>query len=263
MEIEQEPNPKKVNITQRPTNSSTKNPTSSHKKARNYSEFSMEGTEIPIIDLTIKEEEDFDDQHQHNNQQKFNKATFQKSPKIISPKKQSKDTIENLANMLQIDDFNLKLDFKSELKLNSKRRKMKLKQSDVLKIDQLRELRQCISKYHYKKILESLDYKWKFLLKVYIKEYLINDIYNRKLENSLILLNRRKILLESIDDPEILETDCNFDNNSIKNFCKGFVIFYTKNLDDMDAIYENENEGMMLVELEEVGNIEQHNKKKI
>lgn len=158
------------------------------------------------------------------------------------------DPIDQLANLVGAGKFNFESVFQSELKNASKRRTMKESKESVRRIEQMFQLRGCISKYHFKDLLEKIDFKWKFFLKFYIEDYLIRDIYNRKLEKSEILLKKRKLLLESIDDPEILETDCNFDNNSIKNFCKGFVIFYTKNLDDMEEIYMNLNKGMVIEE---------------
>lgn len=147
-------------------------------------------------------------------------------------------SIDEISERLGVDNFSYMLEYESEMKKSNKRGVLKTKKKIVREMGQLNELRDCISKHHLRLILKKLEPKWKFLMKLYLNKYLISDLYSRKLENTSIILTSRKTLIRSIEDPDLLEEDCHFDNNTVKNFSKGFVIFYTKHLDELDPIYE-------------------------
>lgn len=49
------------------------------------------------------------------------------------------------------------------------------------------DLRNCLSKSKFKDILETKEGKWRELLKLYLKDYFVSDIYNRRVENKKIL----------------------------------------------------------------------------
>ena len=42
----------------------------------------------------------------------------------------------------------------------------------------------------------------------------------------------RELLLEAVEHPEILEQDCKFSNNFVKNLCKGFANHFRENWKD-------------------------------
>lgn len=147
-------------------------------------------------------------------------------------------SIDEMSLKLGIDNFTYELDYKCEMKKSNKREVLKKKKKLVEEMGQLNELRACISKHHLKLILQKLEPKWKFLLEHYLTYHLVSDLYSRKLTSTSVILTSRNVLLKSLKDPEVLEEDCHFDNNTVKNFSKGFVIFYTKYMDELDKIYE-------------------------
>jgi len=77
-------------------------------------------------------------------------------------------------------------------------------------------------------------------------EYFVCDIYNRKVENKQILLNRKSKLLNVIENPKLLDYDCQFDNNLMKNFCCGFASFYIKNELEICRIVEQKSSGKQI-----------------
>ena len=99
----------------------------------------------------------------------------------------------------------------------------------------IKDLRNCLSKSKFKEILETKESRWRLLLKMYLKDYFVSDIYNRRVENKKILLNRKSKLLRVIENPKELDYDCQFDNNMMKNFCTGFANFYERNKEEMET----------------------------
>lgn len=112
--------------------------------------------------------------------------------------------------------------------------KAKMKDSKEMKL-----ISKCLAKSHFKEALDSLSNRWKALLKVYLRECFISDIFNRKLEKKGILLQRKNKLIHIIDHPSDLNYDCQFDNNMMKNFCTGFINYYKKNVREMEKMAAN------------------------
>ena len=122
--------------------------------------------------------------------------------------------------------------------------KHKVKKKDIKYTPQyIIDLKKCLSKSRFKEILSKGGNKLKDLLKVYQMEYFVCDIYNRKVENKQILLNRKSKLLNVIENPTLLDYDCQFDNNMMKNFCSGFASFYCKNESEIYQIAEKKLAG--------------------
>ena len=66
-----------------------------------------------------------------------------------------------------------------------------------------------------------------------MSECFLLDIFARKLENKMVLMNKRQFFYNVIDKPDLLSIDCHFDNNILKNFCTGIFNFLTKHTNDI------------------------------
>ena len=64
-------------------------------------------------------------------------------------------------------------------------------------------------------------------------ECFIYDLYIRRLENKMFLLSKREFLFSLIEKPDLLNTDCHFDNNLLKNYCTGIANFIYQHYDDI------------------------------
>lgn len=89
-------------------------------------------------------------------------------------------------------------------------------------------LKQCSSKKVFKQTLNALSPRWRRMLKYYVKHCFVYDIFNRKIACKLQLLSKQRTFYAVIDKPYMLDYDCHFDNNLVKNFCSGLAN-YAKN----------------------------------
>lgn len=110
--------------------------------------------------------------------------------------------------------------------------------------NEIDKIKKCNTKNSFKTILASLSPEWKELIKFYLTDCFIFDLYTRKLEDKKHLLSKREIFYSVIENPEMLDLDCHFDNNLVKNFCTGLSNFLKKNYQKMkDAIEEDKKQG--------------------
>jgi hypothetical protein len=96
----------------------------------------------------------------------------------------------------------------------------------------LKQISNCNSRVILSKIFQRINKKMKFLLEKYVKDWMIYHLHIRQIKQFDQLMRHRQILFESIEDPSLLVDGPVFENNLIKNFCKGFVHFV--------AMYKNE-----------------------
>lgn len=101
---------------------------------------------------------------------------------------------------------------------------------------QIQKLKKCNSKVGLRRILLKLPSEWKKIIKFYMTECFIHDLYTRRLENKMFLLSKRELLYRLVDNPELLTMDCHFDNNLLKNYCTGIANFVTKHHKDIERI---------------------------
>ena len=129
------------------------------------------------------------------------------------------------------------------LKLNNKKIKKKKNQFSPNEINLLKK---CTTKNKLNKILQkNLSQKWKKLIKFYITDCFIFDLYTRKLENKIKLLENREIFYNIIDNPDLLKIDCHFDNNMIKNFCTGLSNYLKIHFLKMKAVLDKREKMQM------------------
>lgn len=106
--------------------------------------------------------------------------------------------------------------------------------------NEIDKIKKCNTKNSFKQVLNSLDADWKELIKFYLTDCFIFDLYTRKLEDKKHLLSKREIFYSVIENPEMLDLDCHFDNNLVKNFCTGLSNFLKKNYQKMKDIIAQE-----------------------
>lgn len=115
----------------------------------------------------------------------------------------------------------LLVDLKSSLpKMNRGLRKLILAKNPDFK-----RLFHCTSKYQLRNILSGLSMKNKNLLREYMRKCFIFHLHVRPISNISELLKQRRVIYESIGNPDVLCGNKSFANNLIKNFCKGVVNF--------------------------------------
>jgi hypothetical protein len=119
-----------------------------------------------------------------------------------------------------------------------KTKKIRKKQKNLVHSPQIKKLKQCNSKIQLRRIILKLTPEWKKIIKFYMTECFIHDLYTRRLENKMFLLSKRELLYRLIDNPELLNLDCHFDNNLLKNYCTGIANFVIKHHQDIKEILE-------------------------
>lgn len=124
-------------------------------------------------------------------------------------------------------------------KTRKMRKKKRISKNKIMKsFPEIERLRRCTSKANLRRILLSLDAEWKKIIKFYMTECFIYDLYVRRLENKMFLLSKRQLLYTLIDNPELLTTDCHFDNNLLKNYCTGIANFILNHYEDIKMVLE-------------------------
>ena len=103
---------------------------------------------------------------------------------------------------------------------------------------ELRKLKKCSTKYALKKFLLSCSAPLRRILRFYMRECLIFDIFTRRLECKQYLLSKRQFLFLILKTPGLLDTDCHFNNNILKNFCTGSANFLLKFLNKVICCFE-------------------------
>lgn len=131
--------------------------------------------------------------------------------------------------------------------ISSKLRKTKNKNKNLKKNskyqilpNEIDKIKKCNTKNSFKQILTGLTPEWKDLIKFYLTDCFIFDLYTRKLEDKKHLLSKREIFYSVIENPDVLDLDCHFDNNLVKNFCTGLSNFLKKNYQKMKDIIAQE-----------------------
>jgi len=91
------------------------------------------------------------------------------------------------------------------------------------------KIKRCTTKNMFKNVLLELDDEWKDIIRFYLTDCYIFDLYTRKIEDKKHLLSKREILYNVVEQPSFLDLDCHFDNNLVKNFCTGLSNFLRNN----------------------------------
>ena len=130
--------------------------------------------------------------------------------------------------------------------LNLLKRQRKIKKNKILPIE-IKMIKKCTTKKQMIKLLKDLDYKWKKLIKFYITDCFIFDLYTRKIENKYKLLENREIFYNIIENPDLLQIDCHFDNNMIKNYCSGLANYLKKHYKKMREIIIDYEEQILIL----------------
>lgn len=107
---------------------------------------------------------------------------------------------------------------------------------------EIEQLRNCSTKNAFKKIISALDEEWKELIKFYLTDCYVMDLYTRKLDDKTNLLSKREVFYDVVNNPLILDGDCHFDNNLIKNFCTGMANFILKNISEIKKVIKERKE---------------------
>ena len=97
----------------------------------------------------------------------------------------------------------------------------------------LGDLKKCNSKMGLRRIITSLSPLCHQLVEFYMTQCFIFDIFTRKLKNKSFLLSKRELLFKMFKEPRLLEMDCHFDNNLLKNFCTGMANFLARHCQKM------------------------------
>ena len=100
-------------------------------------------------------------------------------------------------------------------------------------LSEIEKLKKCNSKAALFRILTELSEEWRDILRFYMNKCFIHDLYTRRLANKMFLLSKRNLLYRLIDAPELLNRDCHFDNNLLKNFCTGVANFVNRHKDSI------------------------------
>lgn len=100
--------------------------------------------------------------------------------------------------------------------------------SEVGSPHRLMELKKCNSKDTLRRILLKLSPESKRMVRFYMTDCFIQDLFTRRLKNKGFLLSKRELLFRAIENPDVLAMDCHFDNNLLKNFCTGVANFILK-----------------------------------
>ena len=117
-------------------------------------------------------------------------------------------------------------------KKNKSKQSKKISKKKVIRaFPSIEKLRTCTSKRGLRKLLKSLNPYWRIIIKFYMTECFIFDLFSRRLENKMFLLSKRDFLYSLIDNPDLLASDCHFDNNLLKNYCTGVANFIYKHYD--------------------------------
>lgn len=152
----------------------------------------------------------------------------------IKKKKKSKSLkLQSFPRSKEIEELFLKR--KAEIKQLSHYRKIVNRNTRAQLLQEhihLKQISNCNSRVILSKIFQRINKKMKFLLEKYVKDWMIYHLHIRQIKQFGQLMRHRQILFESIEDPSLLIDGPVFENNLIKNFCKGFVHFV--------AMYKNE-----------------------
>lgn len=152
----------------------------------------------------------------------------------IKKKKSNKSMIlQSFPRSKEIEELFLKR--KAEIKQLSHYRKIVNRNTRAQLLQEnthLKQISNCNSRVILSKIFQRINKKMKFLLEKYVKDWMIYHLHIRQIKQFDQLMRHRQILFESIEDPSLLIDGPVFENNLIKNFCKGFVHFV--------AMYKNE-----------------------
>lgn len=126
--------------------------------------------------------------------------------------------------------------------LNVDKRHKKIKKNRIMPIE-IKMIKKCTTKKQFIETLKTLNNQWKKLIKFYLTDCFIFDLYTRKIENKLKLLENREIFYAIIENPDMLNIDCHFDNNMVKNYCSGlgnYLKKYHKKMREIIIDYEEQ-----------------------
>ena len=156
------------------------------------------------------------------------KVNLEEKKEIINNIKEDKNKDNSYINKTNQSPNNKLLVFSKKIK--------KTRRISKASIFEIEKLKKCNSKSVLQKILSNFPEKWKLIIKFYMTDCFVHDLYTRRLENKMYLLSKRELLYRLIDKPELLAMDCHFDNNLLKNFCTGIANFVTKHRNKISKI---------------------------
>lgn len=186
------------------------------------------------------------DEKNEESSTKNNLTTQSPDINVKSLEKSKIEQLRNNNNETKYDNQNI-LEFQPESKseseseeYNTRNKKKKKINKKILKkrlrntFNNFDKFKSCTSKKNLQKILFNFTNKAKLILKFYISECFIIDIFNRKIENKRLLMAKRQLFYNIVNNPNILSKDCHFDNNLLKNFCTGASNFIKKHFFDIE-----------------------------
>ena len=111
--------------------------------------------------------------------------------------------------------------------LSRSRRKTnrEMRKSIIQTCDVIRQFNICNSKLKIYSLFKNLNPKWQNFIKKYLSEWFILHLHVRQIKDFSGLMQQRQNLFEAIDHPEVIMEKITFNNNLIKNFCKGVINF--------------------------------------
>lgn len=104
----------------------------------------------------------------------------------------------------------------------------------IMQYEELTELRKCCSKSRFRDFLMCVNSKWKLIFKYYVQELFVMDIYTRRMNNRINLLNKQQFFYNCIEDPNHIYQVNFMTHNIIKNFCTGMANFVSKRLTEIE-----------------------------
>ena len=102
--------------------------------------------------------------------------------------------------------------------LFTKKEKKKLKA-------EFRKLKKCNTKYALHRILLRSSDTLRKLILFYIEDCFLFHTHWRKIKCKEYLISQRDLFYQLVKNPEVLDDDCHFNKNIIKNFCNGVGSF--------------------------------------
>ena len=166
----------------------------------------------------------------------------------VNNQNNTKEENTNSHNLIESRNINKEKTFNSDSEDFHPRSKKKKKPSDkrlkiILKsLPHFKRLQKSNSKYELVKFFERATDKGKKIIKFYLSECFLIDIFSRKLSDKKLMMSKRQLFYDSVDNPKLLLFECKYDNNLLKNFSAGLINFLFKNFFKIQyQIYKTEN----------------------
>lgn len=157
----------------------------------------------------------------YNNNKSFNTEEKNDYKEINSMKRSYQETFFNESQRIKTFVSTQKLKIQSiKLPFSKKNKEIAFKEQPLLT-----KFQKCNSKIELSRIFRGLSKKWKNFLQFYLSNCYIHHLHLRQIQDIQQLLKNRDVILRAIQKPDILLLSVQFENNLVKNFCKGLVSF--------------------------------------